>query len=80
MTVEIIGIGAPVPDLAQVTKTLAALKTSDCFRSGFGDVFVDYHLRIKAAEIARCDAEAAGQSGNASEVSAWEHREYFDLA
>ena len=53
---------------------------SACFRAGFGDVFVDYHLRIKQAEIARCDAESGGQSGNATEVTAWEHKEYFDLA
>jgi glutamine synthetase len=63
-----------------LAESLAALNDSACFRAGFGDVFVDYHLRIKHAEIARCDAEANGQSGNASEVSAWEHKEYFDLA
>ena len=38
------------------------------------------YLRIKQAEIARCDAETSGQSGNAAEVTAWEHKEYFDLA
>jgi glutamine synthetase len=68
----------PLPK--SLAEALAALKDSACFRAAFGDVFVDYYLRIKTAEIARCDAEAAGQSGNASEVSAWEHKEYFDLA
>ena len=65
------------PSLAEA---LAALRTSACFRAGFGDAFVDYYLRIKEAEIARCDAEAGGQAGNATEVTEWEHREYFDLA
>ena len=36
--------------------------------------------RIKEAEIARCDAESGGQSGNPTDVTAWEHKEYFDLA
>jgi len=63
-----------------LAEALAALNDSACYRAGFGEVFVNYHLRIKQAEIARCDAEANGQSGNASEVSAWEHNEYFDLA
>ncbi len=42
--------------------------------------FVDYYARIKEAEIARCDAETGRQSANANEVTAWEHKEYFDLA
>ena len=35
----------------------------------FGKSFVDYYLRIKEAEIARYQ----------SEVTEWEHREYFEL-
>jgi glutamine synthetase len=68
----------PLPK--SLAEALAALKDSACFRAGFGDVFVDYHLRIKQAEIARCDAESGGQAGNAADVTIWEHREYFDLA
>jgi glutamine synthetase len=68
----------PLPK--SLAEALAALKDSACFRAGFGDVFVDYHLRIKQAEIARCDAESNGQAGNAAEVTAWEHKEYFDMA
>jgi glutamine synthetase len=68
----------PLPK--SLAEALAALDDSACFRAGFGDVFVDYHRRIKQAEIARCDAETGGQSGNAAEVTAWEHDEYFDLA
>ncbi len=69
----------PLPK-SMLAEALAALKDSVCFRTGFGDVFIDYHLSIKAAEIARCDAEASGHRGNAAEVSVWEHKEYFDLA
>jgi glutamine synthetase len=58
---------------------LAALDASACFRSGLGDGFVDYYRRIKQAEIARCK-EASDPADGAGEVTAWEHREYFDLA
>ena len=68
----------PLPK--SLAEALAALNDSACFRAGFGDVFVDYYLRIKEAEIARCDAERAGRPSDASEVTAWEHKEYFDLA
>jgi glutamine synthetase len=68
----------PLPK--SLAEALTALDGSACFRAGFGDVFVDYHLRIKQAEIARCEAESTGQSGDAPDVTAWEHKEYFDLA
>ena len=68
----------PLPK--SLAEALAALNDSACFRAGFGDVLVDYHLRIKHAELARSDAESSGQAGSASEVTAWEHKEYFDLA
>lgn len=48
---------------------VTALDGSDMFRTAFGDQFVDYILHIKRAEIARF----------LSEVTDWEHREYFDL-
>ena len=59
-------------------EALAALNGSACLRAGFSDRFVDYYLRIKEAEIARC--EAAEKVSDPSEVTAWEHKEYFDLA
>ncbi len=46
-----------------------ALAGSQLFRQRFGDRFVDYLVHIKRAEIARF----------LSEVTDWEHREYFDL-
>jgi glutamine synthetase len=66
----------PLP--ATLGEALAALDASACLRGGFGDRFVDYYLRVKQAEIARY--EAAENSGDPSEVTAWEHNEYFDLA
>jgi glutamine synthetase len=67
----------PLPK--SLAEALAALNGDACFRAGFGSAFVDYFLRIKQAEIARCDAES-GQSADPSDVTAWEHSEYFDLA
>jgi glutamine synthetase len=57
----------PLP--ASLGEALDALDGNACFRSGFGDGFVDYYLRIKRAEIARFR----------SEVTEWEQKEYFDL-
>jgi glutamine synthetase len=68
----------PLPK--SLAEAIVALKGSACFRAGFGDAFVDYYARIKEAEIARRDSETGGQSANANEVTAWEHKEYFDLA
>ncbi|NKC33192.1 glutamine synthetase family protein [Falsiroseomonas selenitidurans] len=52
-----------------LAEALAALEESEAARAAFGDVFIDYFARLKRAEIARFEAE----------VSAWEHREYFEL-
>lgn len=46
-----------------------ALERSQLFRQRFGEKFVDYLVHIKRAEIARF----------LSNVTDWEHREYFDL-
>jgi glutamine synthetase len=63
----------PLP--ATLDEALAALRQNACFRAGFGDGFVDYYARLKEAEIARCRKD--GHTDEA-DVSAWEHREYFD--
>jgi len=68
----------PLPK--SLAEALAALDSSACLRVGFGNAFVDYYLRIKQAEIARCQAEANSPIDAAAEVTAWEHKEYFDLA
>jgi glutamine synthetase len=48
---------------------LGCLRQDEMLRKAIGETFVDYYCRIKDAEIARFH----------SEVSEWEHREYFDL-
>lgn len=55
---------------------LDALAADQCFRSAFGGAFVDYYVAIKRFEIARAAKEQSG----VTEVTAWEHREYFDFA
>jgi glutamine synthetase len=65
----------PLPK--SLAEALDALARSDCFRSGFGNAFVDYFLTIKQGEIARAQVE---DGGDPAEVTDWEHKEYFDLA
>ncbi|HWK43223.1 MAG TPA: glutamine synthetase family protein [Stellaceae bacterium] len=50
-------------------EALAALRDDACFKEQFGGFFIDYFIRLKEAEIARF----------LSEVTDWEHREYFAL-
>jgi glutamine synthetase len=66
----------PLP--AALEEALAALRANECFRTGFGDFFVDYYLHLKEAEIARYRNEVP-ENADPAEVTEWEHREYFDL-
>ncbi len=50
-------------------EAVAELKGSTFFRDVLGDVFVDWFVTIKEAEIARFHAA----------VTDWEHREYFEI-
>jgi len=50
-------------------EALSALRDDACFRDRFGGFFIDYFTRLKEAEIARF----------LSEVTDWEHREYFSI-
>ncbi len=59
-------------------EALGALRTNACFRAGFGEAFVDYYAHIKQAEIGRYRKDSIDQS-EPTEVTEWEHREYFDL-
>ena len=52
-----------------LTEALEALRGDTVLRTGIGETFVDYYVRLKEAEVARYNLE----------VSEWEHREYFDL-
>jgi len=66
----------PLP--ATLAEALAALRENSCFRDAFGEAFVRYYIRLKEAEIARSHKETA-DNPEPGEVTAWEHREYFDL-
>ena len=51
-------------------EALSALDADKVVRAGFGDFFVDYYVKLKQAEIARFEADKAGD---------WEQREYFSI-
>lgn len=57
---------------------LQALDGSALFRAGFGEIYVDYFLKLKQAEIARYRAYLDGADGP-DEVTDWERREYLDF-
>jgi glutamine synthetase len=57
----------PLP--RSLADALAALRGSTCMADAFGPFFVDYFARLKEAEIERF----------LSEVTEWEHKEYFAL-
>lgn len=50
-------------------EAIAALRSSGCFRDGFGEAFIDYFIRLKEFEIGRF----------LSDVTDWEQREYLEL-
>ncbi len=54
---------------ASLSEAIALAREDEVLRSGFGEGFVDYYARIKAAEFARF----------LSEVTDWEQREYFEM-
>jgi len=58
---------------------LDALEGSAFFRQAFGDIYLDYFLRMKRAELARYDAFLAETGADpAAGVTDWETSEYFD--
>ncbi len=50
-------------------EALAALGADPCFRTGMGDSFIAYYIRLKEAELARFHQT----------VTDWEQREYFEI-
>ena len=57
----------PLP--RSLREALDALDADKQLRAGLGDVFVDYYLAIKHAEVARFEQS----------VTDWEDREYFRM-
>jgi glutamine synthetase len=60
---------------------LQSLDQSSLFRAQFGDLFVDYYLGLKRAELERFMAylDRVGESETPGEVTQWEQNEYFDF-
>jgi len=54
---------------ANLVEALTALHENQMFRTELGDTFIDYILALKGAELDRFF----------SEVTDWEHREYFEM-
>jgi glutamine synthetase len=60
---------------------LAALDHSALFRKEFGEVFIDYFLKLKRNEAGRFQKwlEEGGVQPPDNETTEWEQREYFDF-
>lgn len=60
---------------------LDALHASTHFRGLFGDLFVDYYLKLKGNEVLRYGQflEQHGLKGMPDKPTAWEQNEYFDF-
>ena len=59
---------------------IEALAADPLYREQFGDGFLDYYLMMKRAELARFTADVeANPPADASSVSDWEMREYFEM-
>ena len=65
---------------ASLPQALDELERSSLFRQAFGDLFVDYYLKVKRVEAGRYQSalEASGQSAG-EEATEWEQNEYFDF-
>jgi len=66
------------PDLpVSLHQAAGALESSELFRSEVGDALVDYLVTLKRHELTRF--EAAPDETLVNGVTAWEHREYFNV-
>jgi glutamine synthetase len=60
-------------------EALDTLEKDALFRAQFGEVFVDYYLRLKRSELGRFEAWRRENGDTGEEPTAWEHNEYFDF-
>jgi glutamine synthetase len=67
---------------------LTEMGSSTLFREQFGELFMDYYLQLKHAELDRyrqycddngIDADGSDGSGGTNGVTAWEQDEYYDF-
>jgi glutamine synthetase len=59
---------------------LSGLEQSNLFKAAFGELFVDYYLKLKRTEFGRFEAflKENEQTDDGESTTAWEHDEYFD--
>jgi glutamine synthetase len=60
-------------------EALDALDREPLFRRELGDTFIDYFVKLKRTEVARCQQALHEAGGTSDEPTAWEHNEYFDF-
>ena len=66
---------------ASLDDGLSALSSSTLFREQFGELFTDYYLALKHAELERFRkyCHDKGIDGAAADVTGWEQNEYYDF-
>jgi glutamine synthetase len=64
---------------ASLGQALDALESSALFRRQFGEVFVDYYLKLKRNELGRYRKWLDENRATESEPTEWEQNEYFDF-
>ena len=62
-------------------ESLVALEGSELYRAQFGELFIDYFLKLKRNELGRFDTwkREYGSQQPADEPTEWEQNEYFDF-
>ncbi|HVL34297.1 MAG TPA: glutamine synthetase family protein [Burkholderiales bacterium] len=64
---------------ASLAEALDALEASALFRTQFGELFIDYYLRLKRNELGRYLEWKSQQGATGDDPTAWEQNEYFDF-
>jgi glutamine synthetase len=70
-------VGEPLP--TSLGEALEALDRSDFYRHAFGDVFIDFMLKMKRSEVDRYESYLKQSGDDGEAVTDWEQREYFSL-
>ena len=64
---------------ASLGQALDALEESTLYRRQFGEVFVDYYLKLKRNELSRYRKWLDENRATEAEPTEWEQNEYFDF-
>lgn len=67
----------PLPQ--SLIAALDALEREELFRREFGDVFIDYYVKLKRTEAGRYGRFLEDTGTPDDDVTAWEQNEYFDF-